>query len=312
MHLLLKITCLLLAFASPAFADLKIVTTTTDYADFAKQIGKEKVTVHSVMKGPENVHNVLATPAEMMKLNQADMFVHSGLDTEPWRDNFLKGARNSKVAPGKPGNVDMSTSIELLEIPDAKADRSKGDIHAYGNPHCWLSPANAQRMVATLVKAMMDVDPANAEFYKENAIALVKDLGELHKTLKEEVARAGDLQVMTFHSGWPYFLKALGIQSAGTIEANVGITPSPAEIKAAIDAGKKANVRVVIVETYNSLREARQVADAIGAKVVVLPDHVHGVEGVDSYQKLMKYNVAKILEAAGVPATRPAETAPAK
>jgi len=54
--------------------------------------GGNHITAYSIMKGPENIHNVLPTPAEMLKLNQADMFVHSGLDTEPWRDNLLKGA----------------------------------------------------------------------------------------------------------------------------------------------------------------------------------------------------------------------------
>src|SRR5512132_2222144 len=89
----------LMAMALPAQADLKIVTTAPDYADIAQQIGDGKVTVHSVMKGPENVHNVMAKPTEMIFLNQADLFVHSGLDTEPWRDNLVKGARNPKVLP---------------------------------------------------------------------------------------------------------------------------------------------------------------------------------------------------------------------
>ena len=44
-----------------ARADLKIVTTTTDYADIARQIGGDHVEVHSVMRGPENVHNVMAS-----------------------------------------------------------------------------------------------------------------------------------------------------------------------------------------------------------------------------------------------------------
>src|SRR5437762_7710072 len=79
------------------YANLKIVTTATDYADIARQIGGDKVDVHSVMKGPENVHNVMAKPTEMVFLNQADLFVHSGLDTEPWRDNLLRGARNPRV-----------------------------------------------------------------------------------------------------------------------------------------------------------------------------------------------------------------------
>src|SRR4051812_16706424 len=95
---------------------LRIVTTAPDYADLARQIGGDKVEVHSVMKGPENVHNVMAKPTEMVFLNKADMFVHSGLDTEPWRDNLLKGARNPKVLAGKPGNVDMSNGINLKEV----------------------------------------------------------------------------------------------------------------------------------------------------------------------------------------------------
>src|SRR3954468_2485127 len=83
--------------ALTARANLKIVATAPDYADIAKQIGGDKVDVHSVMKGPENVHNVMAKPTEMLALNQADLFVHSGLDTEPWRDNLMKGARNPRI-----------------------------------------------------------------------------------------------------------------------------------------------------------------------------------------------------------------------
>ncbi|HLL90458.1 MAG TPA: zinc ABC transporter substrate-binding protein, partial [Tepidisphaeraceae bacterium] len=56
-----------------AHAKLKIVATTTDFADLARQVGGEQVEVHSVMKGPENVHNVLAKPTEMLALNRADV-----------------------------------------------------------------------------------------------------------------------------------------------------------------------------------------------------------------------------------------------
>src|SRR5436305_14908093 len=104
----------------PARAALKIVTTAPDYADIAKQIGDDKVEVHSVMKGPENVHNVMAKPTEMVYLNQADLFVHSGLDTEPWRDSLMKGARNPRILFGHPGYVDMSEGVPLQEVPTGK------------------------------------------------------------------------------------------------------------------------------------------------------------------------------------------------
>src|SRR6185295_2067159 len=165
-----------LAIGGAAHAQLKIVTTAPDYADLARQIGGDKVDVHSVMKGPENVHNVMAKPTEMVFLNKADMFVHSGLDTEPWRDNLLKGARNPRVMQDKPGYVDMSIGIELKEVPTGKIDRSMGDVHGYGNPHYTLNPQIAQRMAATLVKAMCQVDPANADFYKANAKKFVTEM----------------------------------------------------------------------------------------------------------------------------------------
>lgn len=113
--------CLAMLFATPSLATLRIVTTTTDYADIAKQIGKDKVEVHSVMKGPENVHNVMAKPTEMVELNKADLFVHSGLDTEPWRDNLMKGERNPRIMNNQPGNVDRAMESSSRKFPPARS-----------------------------------------------------------------------------------------------------------------------------------------------------------------------------------------------
>lgn len=283
---------------SSAEAKLKIVTTTTDYADLARQIGGDRVEVHSVMKGPESVHNVMAKPTEMLKLNQADLFVHSGLDSEPWRNNLLKGARNPRVMPGKPGNVDMSVNIALLDVPTSKVDRSMGDVHAYGNPHFQLSPANAQRMVATLTRAMVGTDAKNADVYKENATKIVNDLADTHRSLRDQLAPLAGLKVVTFHPAWGYFAEAFGITIVGTIEPKPGITPSPAQVRDLVERMKADRVKIVIVETYSDQDLAASVAERAGAVLVRLPDHVLGVPEADSYQKLFRYDVGKVLEAA--------------
>src|SRR4051794_2994569 len=172
--------------ATHTFAQLKIVTTATDYADIARQIGGDKVDVHSVMKGPENVHNVMAKPTEMVYLNKADLFVHSGLDTEPWRDNLLRGARNPRVNAGQPGWVDMSQGVTLKEVPTGRVGRDQGDVHAYGNPHYTLNPQIAQRMAVTLAKSMMASDPANAELYKANARKFVESMADLSREIQQK------------------------------------------------------------------------------------------------------------------------------
>ena len=281
-----------------ASAQLKIVTTAPDFADLARQIGGDKVSVHSVMKGPENVHNVMAKPPEMLALNRADMFVHSGLDSEPWRDNLLKGARNPKVLAGQPGNVDMSEGIELKETPVGKVDRSMGDVHAYGNPHFQLDPRCAARMAVTLAKAMAGLDPPNGDLYKANAKKVVIEMLDLHKDLVEKLKPFGKLKIVTFHPGWVYFEDAFGVQVVATIEPKPMITPSPAELRKVVEIMKTQGVKIVVVETYSSYDQAKWVADHAGAKLITLPDHVNGVEGAKTYQGLFRYDVDALVAAA--------------
>jgi zinc/manganese transport system substrate-binding protein len=296
MRVLTLLTTSVLALT--AQAKLKIVTTTTDYADLARQIGGDLVEVHSVMKGPENVHNVMAKPTEMVYLNEADLFVHSGLDAEPWRDNLLRGARNSRVIEGQPGWVDMSQGIELKEVPQGRVGRDRGDVHAYGNPHYTLNPKIAQRMTVTLVKAMIAVDPANADTYRTNAKELVTSLGEVGKEIRQKFEPYAGLKVVTFHKAWEYFVDAVPIEIVGTIEPKPAITPSAAQVQATIDMMRREGVKVVICETYDDDKLARYVAEQAGAKMVVLPDHVLGVPEADSYQKLFRYDVQKLIETA--------------
>jgi zinc/manganese transport system substrate-binding protein len=289
---------LFLVLPLTAQAKLKIVTTTTDYADLARQIGGDLVEVHSVMKGPENVHNVMAKPTEMVYLNEADLFVHSGLDAEPWRDNLLRGARNPRANQGQSGWVDMSEGIELKEVPQGRVGRDQGDVHAYGNPHFTLNPKVAQRMTVTLVKAMIAADPANTDAYRANAKKLVISLGEVGKEIHHKFEPYAGLKVVTFHKAWEYFADAVPIEIVGTIEPKPAITPSAAQVQATMDMMRREGVKVVICETYDDDKLARYVADQAGAKMVVLPDHVLGVPEADSYQKLFRYDVDRLIETA--------------
>ena len=295
--LLALIATAVTGLATTAHAHLKIVTTTPEFADLARQIGGDTVAVHSVMAGPENVHNVMAKPTEMLKLNQADLFVHSGLDSEPWRDNLIKGSRNPRILVGKPGNVDMSAGIELRDVPQGRIGRDQGDVHAYGNPHFQLSPAAAQRMTVTLARAMMDADPGNAELYKTNAKRVAGDLVDLERELKQAMKPYAGLKVVTFHPAWSYFADAFGLQIAGTIEPKPAITPSAAQVRQTIDMMRAQGVKIVICETYSDNKLAQFVADQAGAKLLVLPDHVNGVKEVDTYTRLFRYDVEQIVNA---------------
>jgi ABC-type Zn uptake system ZnuABC Zn-binding protein ZnuA len=295
----------MLAVPAIARANLKIVTTVPDFADVAKQIGGDRVEVHSVMKGPENIHNVIAKPTEMVYLNQADLLANSGVDAEPWLDNLIAGARNAKIERNHPGFVDMSDGLTIKDAPTGRLDRSMGDVHAYGNPHYTLNPQVAQRTVVTLAKAMVRLDSANAQFYLANAQRFIKELGTVAKQIRGEFKPYEGLKVVTFHAAWDYFADAIPFQIVGTIEPKPGITPSPAQVQQTIDMMKRLEVKVVICETWDDVRLAQYVADQAGAKMVVLPDHVNGVPGVDTYVKLFQYDTQKLVETAKAAGVQP-------
>src|SRR5690606_23450099 len=105
-----------------------------------------------------------------------------------------------------------------IDVPAGPIDRSMGDVHAYGNPHYQLSPASAQRMTATLTRAMATADPANAETYRANATKIVNELADLHRELRDKVAELGQVKIATYHDGWKYFGQAFGIEPAVTLE----------------------------------------------------------------------------------------------
>src|SRR5512135_3379640 len=126
-----------------AHAKLDVVATTPDFGSIAKAIGGDKVDVLTLAKPTEDPHFVDAKPSFIVKLNRADALIEGGAELEiGWLPRLLEDARNRKLDAGAAGRILCSQGIQLLEIP-ATLDRSKGDIHAAGNPHFMTDPANA-------------------------------------------------------------------------------------------------------------------------------------------------------------------------
>src|SRR5581483_9608818 len=124
-----------LAIVPLAHAKLNVVATTPDFGAVAREIGGDKVEVSVLAKPTEDPHFVDAKPNFIVKLNRADAVIEGGAELElGWLPPLLDGARNSKLDADKPGHISCKEGIPLMEVPST-LDRSKGDIHAAGNPH---------------------------------------------------------------------------------------------------------------------------------------------------------------------------------
>ena len=79
-------------------AKLNIVTSITDIADIAKNVGGDSVAVYSLAQGSEDMHKVRVRSSFLPKIKRADFVMSLGLFAESfWLKPLVSSARNDYV-----------------------------------------------------------------------------------------------------------------------------------------------------------------------------------------------------------------------
>jgi zinc/manganese transport system substrate-binding protein len=272
---------LIAALVPAALAKLNVVATTPDLASIAKEIGGDKIVLTTLAKPTEDPHFVDAKPSFIVKLNHADVVIEGGAELEiGWLPALLDQARNEKIVAGAPGHVNCAKGLQLLDVP-ATLDRSRGDIHAAGNPHFAISPSNGKIIAQNIADAFAENDPPNAETYRANlktfTAALDAKLVEWQKTLAPFKGRS----LVAYHDSWPYFAREFGLKIELFLEPKPGIPPTPAHLAEVILKMKEESARVIIVDPYLNRRTADTVARETGATVVPVTQFPGGLKGTE-------------------------------
>ena len=284
---------------SAAQAKLSVVATTPDLAAIAKEIGGAKIELTTMARPTEDPHFVDPRPSFIVKLNKADALIHGGAELESgWLPKLVEQARNARIISAAKGNVNCCEGVRMREVPD-QLDRSKGDIHAKGNPHYLVDPGNAKIVAHHIEDAFSSLDPANREFYAANAkrfsSALDAKLGEWQAKLAPFKGR----QLVAYHNSWVYFAERFGLKIELFLEPKPGIPPSPSHLAGVIARMKEKGARVIIVDPYLKRKTAETVAQSTGATVVDVAQFPGGVKGTDTYIALMDYLVNALSESLG-------------
>ncbi|MEK6223300.1 MAG: metal ABC transporter substrate-binding protein [Thermodesulfobacteriales bacterium] len=300
---LTTITIILISFLSighEALAQVKIVTSTTDFAAIAKDIGGDKVEVVSLSKGFQDPHFVDAKPIFITRLNQADLLIYNGLELEiGWLPILITGARNSDILAGNSiGHYNASTSIkDKLDVHTGSIDRSMGDIHPGGNPHYMLDPRNGIPVARGIAARLIKIDPENATFYEENFNNFVSELKLKISEWKTELEPFQDTKVVTYHKLWVYFTKWAGFTEVGTIEPKPGIPPTPSHVANIIKTIENEHIKLIIAANYYPQKTPSIIAEKTGVPFLSLPAMVEGRDGINSYIELFDALVGEITSA---------------
>jgi ABC-type Zn uptake system ZnuABC Zn-binding protein ZnuA len=284
--------------AFPAVAKLNVVASLPDLAAIAMAIGGEHTDVFSLARPLEDPHFVEAKPSLIVKLSRADALIEGGAELEGgWLPALLDRCRNSRIASGAPGRISCSQAVALLEIPTS-LDRSKGDIHADGNPHYLVDPLNAKAVAKLIAEAFCRLDPAHAAAYQAHLThftsGLEVKLSEWTKQLEPYQGR----EVAAYHNSWLYFAQRFGLKIELFLEPKPGVPPTPPHLAEVIAQMKSRGVKAIIVDPYLDRRTAEAVAAKSGAVVVDVAQFPGGLKGTENdYLKLMDQNIKAIIAA---------------
>jgi zinc/manganese transport system substrate-binding protein len=288
-----------LMFLLPAAnAKLNIVATTPDLGAIAREIGGNHIELTTLAKPTEDPHFVDAKPGFIVKLNRADVLIEGGAELEiGWLPALLDQARNRKIVSGAPGHVACARGIPLLDVP-ATLDRSRGDIHAAGNPHYVVSPLNAKIVAQNIAEALCQNDPTSEGVYRANLKKFTDAIDARLIEWQKALAPFKGQRIVAYHDSWPYFARDFGLKTDLFLEPKPGIPPTPAHLADVIMKMKTENVHVIIVDPYLNRKTAETVARDTGATVVDVTQFPGGVKGTEGgYIQLMDYLVNALAKA---------------
>ncbi len=291
----LMFVVILLTGLFAAAEPLRVATTVETFADLAKRVGGEKVTVESLSHGYQDPHFVDAKPNLMVVLNRADLLIRVGLDLEiGWLPLLTQGSRNERIQPGQAGDLDVSTLIEVLDVPQVKVTRALGDIHPGGNPHYWIPPVNAVRIAKGIAERFKQLRPADAAYFDgqfQKFLADVKARAPAWEALAKPLAGR---KVVTYHRSWVYVSKWLKLEEVGYVENKPGVPPSPDHLAELIVLMRGQGVKSILVEDFYNRSVAETVAEKADAKVLAMPSDVGARPEIKDYFSLVDAVLAKL------------------
>lgn len=271
--------------SSPAADALKVVTTTTVFADIVQNVGGTRIAATSIIPAGVGPEDYEPKPDDARKLADARLVVSNGVGLDTFLDKLLTSGTN-----GQTPQLVLGDGIPTLTVDGEP------------NPHFWLDPSLVrQYFVPKIAAKLSELDPAGKATYDENAAAYSATLDKLDAELKAKVATIPEAnrKLVTFHDAFPYFARHFGFELVGVILANVGQEPTAAELAALVDKVKATGVKAVFGEAQFSPKLAQTLAQEAGITKVVtnLYNDALGPAPADTYLGMMRWNVDQIVAA---------------
>lgn len=274
---------------------LQIVCTSFPAYDFAREIADDRAELTLLIKPGSEVHSYEPTPKDMIRIQESDLFICNGGESEQWAKTLITPELNTIYMMGCVDTVEESADgIYNAENGEPELDE-----------HVWTSPLNAIKISEEICNALCKLDTDNAEAYKTNFTAYKAQLMALDREFRQVTKNSGK-HTLVFADRFPmrYFALEYGLDCYAAFPGCSSETePSAKTVAYLIDRVREDKIPAVLYMEFSNQKMADVICEDTGCKK--LPFYsAHSVsaeqfeQGV-SYLDLMRINLNSLKEALG-------------
>lgn len=291
---------------------ISIVTTIFPYYDFVRQLAGDKADVRLLLSPGSDSHSYEPTPSDIVAIENCDIFIYNGGESDEWVDGVLSSIENKEVKVMKmmeyvPLRHEQSMNHEHKHSDhEDMDDNDEGHDHEEGeeyDEHIWTSIRNAERMSASIADELISADSKNSDYYNEKKTNYISKLDSLDKKFTE-VADNNKCDTLVFGDRFP-FLYFVSDYDLGYECAFPGCShetePSTAVVSHLINFTREHNIPVVFYLELSSGKIAQIISEDSSAKTMQFSS-CHNVTKEDfengvTYISLMEQNLKALKEA---------------
>ncbi|MCR5795246.1 MAG: metal ABC transporter substrate-binding protein [Solobacterium sp.] len=190
--------CTSAASAAPDTSKIRIVATIFPVYDWIRELtaGSEDVEIRLLMNKGTDLHSYQPTADDMIALENCDLFVYVGGESDAWTADALKNVRKEHTDLSLMEKLDSLVNEEVVEGMEGEEE------DAY-DEHIWLSLRNAEKCCTMITDALKEIDPQNAQLYSSNHDAYTEKLSSLDDEFEKTVS-ASARDTLVFADRFPF------------------------------------------------------------------------------------------------------------
>lgn len=205
-------------------------------------------------------------PSVMVNMGKSELYFMVG-------DLGFENAWSQRLAENNPEVtlVNCSQGIHLME--GHEHHHEEGDDHHHHHhdgmdPHVWSSPRAVKVFTRNMLEAVVQADPENEAYYRENYEALLEKIERTDSTVHALLSEVPGRSFIIYHPALGYFAHDYGLNQL-SIEFE-GKNPSPAQIRKIVDIAKEEKINTVFIEKGFDTKNAEVIANEIQAELFVI------------------------------------------